>query len=327
MKLFLGVDGGGTKTETLICDEEGNITGRHIGGQSNPLFIEKENLLETIRESLRVIVQDSGRKDKIDYAAVCITGIRKYKSEVEAEYSKYCKEVDFIGEELNAFRSAVSKPYGIVVLSGTGSFAMGINRKGEQCKFGGWGPVLGDEGSGYFIGVSCLKAVIKEYEGFGTRTALTPKIKDFFCVKEVPELRNIVYSKECDRRVISSLSKIVHESAAEGDSISLEIINEAAKYLADLTDRIVRRLNMYDGEYDVVLTGGISNFGELILKPFNEEVKRHNMNLNVKNAKLRPSVGSLLVAMEKSGINIYNEKILKNLNDSYIKCMTENTLV
>ncbi|NSW89192.1 MAG: hypothetical protein HPY74_00680 [Firmicutes bacterium] len=321
MRLFLGIDGGGTKTETLICDEEGNIIGRYVGAPSNPLFTEKSKLMETIRESAGSAFQDIGGDKKIEYAAVCIPGIKLYKSEVESEYLKYCKKVGIFGDDLNAFYSALLKPYGIIVLSGTGSFALGINREGKKHKLGGWGPILGDEGSGYFIGILCLKSVIKEYEETGLKTTLTPKVLDFFGIKEVTELRKKVYSEECNRSIISSLSKIVHESARDGDVVAIEIINNAAKHLAEYVRVIVEKLNMYDKEYDVVLTGGISNFGELILKPFTEEVKKISDCLNVGTPKLRPAVGSLLVAMIESGINIESESILKNLHDSYKKYM------
>lgn len=317
MKLFVGVDGGGTKTETLICDEKGVILGRGTGGPSNPLFVDKSQAKKSIRESLREAACSLQNDRLFDYAAFCIPGMRKYKNELKADYAGEICNIQVSGDELSTFYSAVAKPFGIVVLSGTGSFAMGVNRKGESAEMGGWGPVLGDEGSGYYIGLSALKTVIREYEDRKFKTSLTEKIKEYLGISEIPEMRHVVYSSEFDRFKMSQISKIVYRTAVDGDAASIEIIADAAKHLADLASRMAARLNMYDGEYDVVLTGGISNMGNFLSKPFIENVKRENININFREAKFKPSVGSLLISMKESGIDIYNDMIINNLETSY----------
>lgn len=317
MRLFLGIDGGGTKTEALVCNEDGIILGRGIAGPSNPLFIGKLEAFKTINEIINVAVANFDRKVLFDSAAVCIPGIKKYRDEIEIPFLLERKNAYIDADELNAFYGAVAKPYGIVVVSGTGSFAMGINRKGESIELGGWGPLLGDEGSGYYIGILCLKAVINEYERAGPKTALTPKVKEFLGINDVSEMRRAVYSKEFDRSSIAKLSKIVRDSADLGDTVSIEIVNNTAEQLADLVKRVVCRLNMSDGEYDAVLTGGVSNFGELLIKPFTAIIKEKYANIRVRKPEFRPSVGSLLIAMKNTGIDINNREIMENLRDSY----------
>ncbi|NSW89189.1 MAG: hypothetical protein HPY74_00665 [Firmicutes bacterium] len=317
MMLFVGVDGGGTKTETLICNENGVILGRGTGGPSNPLFVDKSVAMEAIRQSIREAAYSGQIEGTFDYAAICVPGMRKYGNELKEDYASEIRNICVTGDELSAFYSALAKPFGIVVLSGTGSFAMGVNRKGESAEMGGWGPVLGDEGSGYYMGLSALKAVIREYEDRSLKTSLTEKLKEYFGISEIPEIRHLVYNSEFDRLKISQISKIVYSEAAEGDAVSVGIIKDAAKHLASLVKRMAKRLNMYDGEYDAVLTGGVTKFGDFLIKPFIEYVKKGNNNINVRNPKFKPSVGSLMIAMKEAGIDIYNDLIINNLEVSY----------
>lgn len=314
---FLGIDGGGTKTEALVCNETGLIAGRGISGPSNPLFISKQAAFDNIRKAIDYAVKCYNGDMRFDSAAVCIPGIKRYGDEVQAQLINDCRKVYIDADELNAFYGALTKPYGIVVLAGTGSFAMGINKKGEKVNSGGWGPLIGDEGSGYHIGIRCLQAVINEYEGAGRKTSLTPKIIKHLCLKDIPEIRKVIYASEFDRKTIGDLSRIVHESALEGDTAAIKIITEAAGHLAELVNRTIKRLGMHDGEYDVVLTGGVSKFGDLILKPFSEFIKKSNANLNVALPKLVPAAGALMIAMKETGIDVFGQDVLHNLDTAY----------
>ena len=297
MGLFLGMDGGGTKTEAAVCDENGVILGRGMAGPSNPITNGKEAALTAMKEATRLAVGGLESAALLDYAAVCIPGIYRYRGEIEIPCLRDPQNISISGDAQNAYCSAVAQPFGIVVLSGTGSFAAGVNRKGERLELGGWGPVLGDEGSGYHMGIACLKAVIAEYEQTGVKTLLTPKVMDFFGVKDVQDIRHTVYSPDFDKREISRLSLAVEEAALEGDRVALQIIREAAEALAALACGILRRLEMNDGEYDVVLTGGISNLGKRIEEPFAAYIRSRHPNVRIRKPRFKPVVGSLLIAM------------------------------
>jgi len=314
---FLGIDGGGTKTEALICNESGWIVGKGISGPSNPLFIAKDAAFENIKMSIDIAVKCCSGDICFNAAAICIPGIKRYRDEVRARFLLNCSNVYIDADELNSFYGALAKPYGVVVLAGTGSFAMGINKKGEKANLGGWGPLIGDEGSGYHIGISCLQSVVREYEGAGRKTSLTPRVKKILNIKEIPELRKVIYAREFDRKTIGDLSRIVKESALEGDAAAMEIVTEAAGYLAELVNRTIKRLQMHDGEYDAVLTGGVSKFGDLIRKPFYELIKNTNMNFNAALPKMVPAAGALMIAMEETGINIYDQCVLNNICNTY----------
>ena len=317
MIYFLGIDGGGTKTEALVGTADGAIVGRGIAGPSNPIFIEKASAFDNIGKSIKLALKGHSRETYFSSAAICIPGIKRYRDELEAQLLKDCTKVYIDGDELNAFCGALAKPYGVIVLAGTGSFAMGINKKGEKAEMGGWGPIIGDEGSGYYIGVSGLRAVVKEFEGTGVKTSLTPRIMEALKLKNIEDLRRNIHSDGPGRNVIGGLSKLVQESASEGDEASVEIVNTAAMHLADLAIRVIKRLHMYDGEYDAALTGGVSNFGDMILDPFTERLRKERAGIHVVKPRFVPAVGALMIAMRESGIDVYDKSVLNHLSVTY----------
>lgn len=317
MDIFLGVDGGGTKTEALACDRDGMILGRGAAGPSNPIFTKKDRAFANIFKAAGLALRDIEKSGSFTCrAAICVPGAKKFKGELEMRSKSFCEQAHIDSDERSSFLGALAEPYGIVVSSGTGSFAMGVNRAGDSCELGGWGPVLGDEGSGYHIGVLCLRAVIGEYEGFGPGTLLTPKIKEFLMLDDINELKRTAYSKDFDRSRMGSLSRLVHACALEGDAVSLAIIARAAHALADLALRTASRLKMDDGVYNAVLTGGVSRCGELMEKPFSEAVSEKNPRIRVKRPEFTPAVGSLLAAMLESGLDAFDCGILSNLRAS-----------
>lgn len=315
MRYFLGIDGGGTKTEALICNEYGVVLGKGTAGPSNPIFIGKPSAFENIGKSIKQALTGFGEVS-LDSAAVCIPGIKRYGDEIKAQLLNGCKNSYINGDELNAFYGALAKPYGVVVVSGTGSFAMGVNKKGESAEAGGWGPLVGDEGSGYSIGIACLKAVIREYECAGDKTLLTVKVMNLLGLHAIPDIRRVIHTEGFDRKTISDLSRVVYESALEGDAVSVEIIREAAGHLADLAANIVKRLEMHDSEYEAVLSGGISKFGNLVSTPFEKYIKERYENINVVKPEFTPAVGSLIIALKGAGLDAFHHERLKNLKES-----------
>lgn len=327
MGLYLGIDGGGTKTEALICDEKGCIIGRGLSGASNPIFMDKDAAFKAIRDSIEQASQiNSGRissfgdnksisVEDFNYVVICIPGMKKFSEEIKNTFG--FKNVTVAGDELNAFYGSIAKTHGIAVLSGTGSFAAAVNKKGESAEIGGWGPILGDEGSGYYIGVCALKAIINEYEDCGKKTILTPMIKEYLNIEDISMLRRIVYQKDFSRTYMGNLCKVVYEAAQKGDLVAIEIIDDAAKQLANLVIKAANKLKMDDGVYEAAITGGVSNLGTFLMEPFEKYVKKYKSNINIINPRFKPVIGSLIVALKNDGINIDDENIMSNFENSY----------
>ncbi|GMQ62329.1 BadF/BadG/BcrA/BcrD ATPase family protein [Vallitalea maricola] len=313
MNRFLGIDGGGTKTEFVVCDESGYISDILRNGPTNPIFIDEKLAFANLDNGINEISKQVNRE--FGCLTICIPGLKQYGEEISKKYSNISKKVITGADELNTYYSAIGDCPGVVVLSGTGSFVIGKNEKDEFKTFGGWGPLVGDEGSGYYIGLSCLKEVIRAYENNLT-TTLSNEVEKYFNINNIIQLRKALYRDNVDREKIAGLCKVVYKNACIEDKISLQIINEAAIKLANLAKTAISQLRLHNEIITVVLTGGVSKMKDTIIKPFTNELLEAFPKVIIQEPRFEPSVGALIMAMKEYGITI-NEDILDNLQKSY----------
>ncbi len=316
--IYLGVDGGGTKTEVLAADQRGKILGKGIHGPSNPLFVGRKAALEAVVQAVRSAMQRTGSV-AIRSVAVCVPG---FPSEVtQADLSDALSLPDSIfeisGDDLSTFYGALGGSIGIVVLAGTGSFAMGIDSQGTSVSLGGWGPLLGDEGSGYAIGKDALRAVISAAEERGEPTLLTRLIFHHFSIHESVELRPRIYRSGSYQHEISSLTPLVLQAAQIGDEVARRIIRQAGQNLAEMAVWVARRMQFNPGEGQVALSGGVANLGEFLWTPFREQIHEEiGAGFPVKPARFSPAVGALLIAYRAGGQPL-SASLLEQLDAGY----------
>jgi N-acetylglucosamine kinase-like BadF-type ATPase len=146
---------------------------------------------------------------------------------------------------------------GVVVISGTGSIAYGVSGRGMAARAGGWGPTLGDEGSGYWIGRRALEAVVRDVDGRGSRTALTERVLEYFSLPRPELLVSEIYHQPHGRRAIASLGPIVDRARMDGDLVASEIMIDAADELARAAASVITRLEMRGEEFPILLAGGM----------------------------------------------------------------------
>ena len=255
----LGIDVGGSKTVCLLADEDGRIvaSAREAGANlqgAGELALEK--VLHTAMESTI-----AGRN--IRPAAIClgIAGVDRAADEAVVrgimERIGYTARILVVNDALIALQAGIGDGAGIVIVSGTGSIAYGRNAKGEASRAGGWGYVLGDEGSGYWIGRLALRAVVRHADGRGRPTGLTEKLLGHFHAERAAELIHKIYHDEVGPRAIASLAKYVQEARVEGDAVAAAILNQAADELITAATAVMSRLDLKNDDFAFVLAGGI----------------------------------------------------------------------
>src|SRR6185436_11814663 len=161
-----------------------------------------------------------------------------------------------VNDALIALVAGAGSSPGVVVISGTGSIAYGVSQQGVAARAGGWGPTLADEGSGYWIGRRALAAVMREFDGRGPQTELTPLVLQHFSLPKPQALVAEIYHRPQGRRVISSLAAVVDHARAEGDRVALDIMNHAAEELAIAAASVISRLDMRGEQFPILLAGG-----------------------------------------------------------------------
>ena len=311
MNHYIVCDAGGTKADFILFDAQGRFFARHQSFGANAIFTGQEAAQEAVIEGIRSCLKKSGLTlREITNIVLFIPGFRPCLEPLKSElnYSNILLQ----GDEENAFYGALGKEKGIVVLSGTGSFAIGKDAQGNEAVCGGWGPLIGDFGSGYHIGVLCLTHIAKQYDEGRNNTVLEQLVLKELNIETVPQLRHTIYKDDFSRSKIASLCKTVEKAARLHDETALLIIQTAANELVVLADTISKRIDA--AGLEISLIGGVSNMGELITNRFAERLNKILPQCQYIKSKYSPSIGAVLYVLANiEGCDIQAPEIIQNI--------------
>jgi N-acetylglucosamine kinase-like BadF-type ATPase len=169
----------------------------------------------------------------------------------------YKARVLVVNDALVALEAGAPGRPGVVIISGTGSISYGRNAEGMAARSGGWGYVLGDEGSGYWIGRAAVRAVLREADQRGKETALTPLLLAHFGLDQPQGLIHEVYHSNLKPAAIGALAQCVHQAFAQGDEVAIGILRGAANELESAAMSVARRLDLVGDHFPFILAGGI----------------------------------------------------------------------
>jgi N-acetylglucosamine kinase len=255
----IGIDAGGTKTVCLLADNQGAIISRAQGAGANLQSLGELQVEKVVHE---VMDQAIGDRDIVP-AIICIGIAGVDRPDDHAIVRGIMRRIGFkariviVNDALIALEAGVPGQPGIVVISGTGSIAYGRNAAGEAARSGGWGYVLGDEGSGYWIGRAALRAVLRAADHRGPTTVLTPMLLEHFAVPQPQALLHQVYHQNLKPAAISALAACVQRAILEGDEAALAILRGAANELEGAALSVGRRLGLLQEPFSFILSGGI----------------------------------------------------------------------
>ena len=318
MKYYVGVDGGGTRTRCLVCDEQGHILGSGLAGPSNHHIVGKDGATTALRESIYGALSSSGYADPLvvylGLAGVAQGSDRMVIESIVASLSLNISTLTVDSDATVALAGALLGEPGVVVISGTGSIVYGINRNGQHARAGGWGPILGDEGSGYDMGRKAMIAALKSHDGRGKSTKLTSLLLTVLGLAHLTELVNAVYSSTniMTRDRVADLAKVVFAAASEGDLVAQEIISCAGRELAQGVSAVIRKLGLCGDSIPVALSGGLFSATDVLQNVMVAEVGRLAPKARIVKPASSPEVGALLLALQSSG-KIIDESILNNI--------------
>jgi N-acetylglucosamine kinase-like BadF-type ATPase len=255
----LGIDVGGTKTVCLLADDQGDVVAQEREDGAN-LQGAGELALEKVLHS---VMEKTLAGRGIFPASIClgIAGVDRAADEAVVRSIMrrigHSARILVVNDALIALQAGIRDEPGIVIVAGTGSIAYGRNRRGEASRAGGWGYVLGDEGSGYWIGRLALRAVVRHADGRGRVTALTPRLLSHFRVERAAELIHKIYHEEVPPSTIASLAHYVQGARDDGDAVATAILNHAADELLTAATAVMARLELTNETFSFVLAGGM----------------------------------------------------------------------
>ncbi|MGL4656184.1 MAG: N-acetylglucosamine kinase [Sarcina sp.] len=274
MRYVIGVDGGGTKTETVAYDLEGNKLTSILTGFGN-LVNGKEEALKNILDGIKQIFDKHG-KENVEGIYLGLAGSEVgFNADIvyETIKSEFKLESVVMNDSELALKALLKGEDGILTIAGTGSISFGMH-EGIQWKSGGWGHLLGDEGSAYKIAIEGLKHMIYENDNNMELGELSRELLDALEISKVDDIIGFVYSSTKDE--IAKLAQIVSKLAEKGDEKSLSIMVSEGKLLGETTRQVFTKLGFES--CSVGLVGGVVKKSKVFREAF-ENYLREKVNI------------------------------------------------
>ncbi len=319
MRYYIVADGGGTKLQVILYNENLEIVSIAKGSGTNHLFKSKSDIEKEISALIEKLIPKSIKE--IEALDLTIIGSSEAFESAVKERCRV-KDITHRGEGSTPL-AASGHLYGITAQAGTGSDAFMVQPE-NRFSIGGWGAVLGDEGSGYDIGLNSLKAAIHCYDGRGEKTLIYDILMEEW---KLSELRDIIFkiSNSSDYRgLIASVSYITEKAAKMGDSVALKIYENAAHAMSLQVLTVIKQ-NGGKWAGPIVCSGGAWKGSKRMFDAFSENIKRIYPNTDIIYPTFEPVVGCVILRMCDTGenfiekFNTYEEKLKVNFKDFLYK--------
>lgn len=257
----MGIDAGGTKTTAVMYDEFDNVVNSIKVGPGN-FRIDKKEAISNIQESINRLIQTMPVKENLKGIAVGVAGISNNEiDELKLKLEKIYKMRVVVTSDYDlAYKAAFKNKPGIIVISGTGLVLYGKNEKNSK-KIGGWGHILGDEGSGYELVVRMFKKAILTNENDQPIPLITNKILKKLNISELEEIKPFIYGNH--KNEIARFAEDIFIEAEKGDLFSIELLEETASIIVEKL-KIMKETMSPDAPIEYTLKGGILEGSSLV---------------------------------------------------------------
>lgn len=319
---ILGLDCGGTSSQALLTTADGRVLGRGQGGPANYTVDGISGVVNSVLESTGQCLKQA----QLDYSTLHEQGVilalgvsgagrEAEKAEIKQAFEGLGFNSVVVGHDAHiALLGALGGTDGVVVISGTGSIAYGLYN-GKSSRVGGWGFLLGDEGSSFWIALHALQQVMRGYDGRrNIDQDLFEAACDYFSISKAEQLLPLVYKTPLDRGFIGGFSRKIAVLADHGHTWSREILAEAGSQLGHLAAAALIELGLQDARGKVGACGGVFAAGDWILLPMQERISQIAPDQKLILSEFRPEVGAVLLAAKHLKLDM--EGILTQLRQS-----------
>jgi N-acetylglucosamine kinase-like BadF-type ATPase len=315
-KYFLGFDGGGTHLRGCLIDENGDVLA--IASHPPASFPKlKEKIGEPAAALARELQTRANLSEEIFAAGFCSTGVGRQADREIVERALYEKKIaDKIVAEsdaLAALTGAFGGGPGIIVIAGTGVICFSRPPDGEIIRVGGWGYLLGDEGSGFALAQAGLIAALKDWDGRGAKTSLRQIFERHFNVASIELIVSQIYGSDFDRGRFAELAPLIFDAADKGDNVAQEIVRNAGRAHGHLVRAAAQR-DKWRKPIPLALIGNLFRRRDVLLPGLWEILPANDFTLIA--PRFEPVVGAALLAMAAAGFTL-TENLLHTLEKSW----------
>lgn len=309
-RLLLAIDGGQTATKSLIARADGTVLGRGLGGPSDHFHI--EGGVEKNRRAITGAIDDALSStgcapERVVAAGLGLTGAGSNVTDIAAGIVRERlspREIRVEPDVVTNLAGASGGEPGVVLIAGGGSIGYGVTAQGDEAVAGGYGFLLGDEGSAFNIGLRAIAAASRGADRRAEPTALQQVVADHFDIERMRQLPRIVYAAGFSRERISLLAPKIVQTAEAGDAAAIEIVRNAGEELARTALGVIRQLFVPGTPVGVYMTGGVFKAGNLLLEPFRTLLQSEWPGAEPREPRFPPAVGALILAAQSVDIAV-----------------------
>jgi N-acetylglucosamine kinase-like BadF-type ATPase len=308
-QFVIGIDGGGTKTAATLADMQGNVLAEEVGTASNFQIIGVEQAAAALFAVADACCQKAGLSlGQVKTLVAGLTGAGRAADQqrMQKGFESYAQSRGVTFERVViesdariALEGAFKGGAGIILICGTGSIAFGKSHSGAVFRVGGWGRILGDEGSGYAIGRDGLNAVTRQLDGRGKKTLLTELVARTFNLRTQEDIITAVYREQFD---VASVAPLVIEAAAQHDVECERILNKATFELTEHVRSLVLMLEAASPErtrqkIPLAFIGSVISTESVFTKILEHKITFSLPQISLVKPMAPPSYGAVLLAL------------------------------
>lgn len=311
-RYVMGVDGGATKTLAAVMDIHRGVVRLGHGGPSNPDAVGSQAAGRALLAASAGALQQMGIGiERLDAVVLAMAGTDTTAIEELVQPggplaqaggwpSNEAEPWVVVNDVVGAWAAATAGREGVAIISGTGSNVFGVGPGARPWRSGGWGHVLGDEGSSYWLALSSIKAALHERDGTGVPTALSDAVTRFFGMGSVEDVAALLYAKPLTKGEVAAFAVETARAALAGDSVARELYQRAAADLAEQANTVIRHTCL-TGDFPVGLIGGAFKAGPLLVTPLEEAIHSLAPHARVSTVTMPPVGGCLVLAARIAG--------------------------
>jgi N-acetylglucosamine kinase-like BadF-type ATPase len=306
MDYVLGFDGGGTKTECLLLDSQGQIRATTRSGPSNPFRIGHEAATAALTEAAHSAAREAGIETR-QISAICagLAGVGSAQSHEEMQ-----RQIAnaFPGAKLRLITDlelsleSIAQPEAIVLVAGTGSSALGRDAQGHTARAGGHGPLLSDQGSAYDVGRLAVAAAVRERDRTGSDSAIGSEILRHLKFSNWTELRD--RARTAADEVFPRVFPVVAKAAEAVDAHAQILLRNAAQEITLLAVALVDRLKLRDSAVYIAKTGGMVSSSKFFDTQLDAELKKIVPHGTIGLLPVPPAEAAAHLALELISTNV-----------------------
>jgi N-acetylglucosamine kinase len=311
IEYVFGVDGGQTSVKCVLVTTDGRVMSHGAGGGLIHLAAQGsgERFLQAMGDAFASAWVAAGiAPQPVAAVGLGLTGVEANTPEARAAKALLAQVIEARCVEIHsdayiALIGAHGGLPGIIAIAGTGSHVMGINATGQTARAGGWGWLLGDEGSAMWIGRSGLIAAMHALDGVGPPTLLEQLMNDHFKLASLRDVKRVAYDTSFGSQGFASLAKVVSYAAERQDEVASNLIAQAGDDLAAQVMAVQRRLDL-PRDAQIAPVGGAFEHVHNLREAFVQSLRRENTLANVVAPQQPPIIGAAMLALRLCRSNI-----------------------